>query len=800
MSSYAHTVMKILDVASLERGQNLSIEFDPAYQRLEVHYVMLRRKGVTIDLLGRRGFKVIQREENLESDLYDARLTALLLMEGLENGDTLEYAYTRRGQNPIFGGRFMSAVAMQYDVPVRKRYTSLRVPRGRQVDIRYEVETRVPEIVTLDGFVEYRWEDLDLPALEVESSLPSWFDPYPGINFSEFRSWKEVVDWAAGVYAAAGAGNDGVAPVVERLRRKAPDPEGYARGALEFVQDEIRYFGMEVGENSHRPTSPARVLTQRFGDCKDKALLLCALLEGGGIRANPVLVNTYKRDRIDPALSWPLAFNHVVVRVLLGTRAYYVDPTAGFQRGGIQERCISTAHKGLIVGGGIDTLVDIPAGCGGASFVRYEEIFSFNGFDSSAVVEATTMYQGSEADEMREYCRRQTASELEQTGRRYYAGEYRGVRTLEPLRVGTDDTVANTLILLERYAIDSFWIPATDINRREAAVYASALKEYIDLAPGTDRKMPLGIPHPVSASHHITVAFPEPWDVEDDTYFVEDSAFRFKGWVKKTGNRVEIEYEYNSLRDWVAPDELGSYSTNVTLARENIGMVFYKYPDGAWSFTWVFYAVAAVTLLVGGLAARNVLRKRPASNTGFNAAADPVANLHPQDEAKHATNGSPGQESMEIREPRGIAGWLVVPAIGLILSPVRILVELGDSISVFNTGRWDALTTAGQSGYHPAWGAVLAFLLALNIVYVMFYITAAISFFRKLRKTRVLMVSLYIFGVVVAIADAVITDFMSSEITLTEDTSTDIARVVIGTAIWIPYFLRSRRVKNTFVE
>src|SRR5262245_44681328 len=83
MSSYFHSVVRVLDVASFDEGQNLRIEYDPAYERLEVHHARLRRAGETVDLLRRQAFRVIQREDKLESDLYEARLTALLLMEDL---------------------------------------------------------------------------------------------------------------------------------------------------------------------------------------------------------------------------------------------------------------------------------------------------------------------------------------------------------------------------------------------------------------------------------------------------------------------------------------------------------------------------------------------------------------------------------------------------------------------------------------------------------------------------------------------------------------------------------------------
>ena len=68
--------------------------------------------------------------------------------------------------------------------------------------------------------------------------------------------------------------------------------------ALHFVQDEVRYMGIEMGVNSHKPHAPDAVFAQRFGDCKDKTYLFCTLLQGMNIPAYPVLVNTGFKQRL----------------------------------------------------------------------------------------------------------------------------------------------------------------------------------------------------------------------------------------------------------------------------------------------------------------------------------------------------------------------------------------------------------------------------------------------------------------------------------------------------------------------
>ena len=95
------------------------------------------------------------------------------------------------------------------------------------------------------------------------------------LQFSEFSGWSDVVGWANELFQSNGnLGEDGRA-MVETLRKKATE-EDRVVAALEFVQSQIRYFSVSIGESSHRPTQPEVVLQRRYGDCKDKSLLLVA--------------------------------------------------------------------------------------------------------------------------------------------------------------------------------------------------------------------------------------------------------------------------------------------------------------------------------------------------------------------------------------------------------------------------------------------------------------------------------------------------------------------------------------------
>jgi len=125
---------------------------------------------------------------------------------------------------------------------------------------------------------------------------------------------------------------------------------------------DIRYFGAELGVNTHRPTAPDKVLAQRFGDCKDKVLLLISLLRRLDIPASPVLVSTSFRGGIGELLPSPLAFDHVIMRVAMPGVFFWLDATRSHQTGTLAHRqSIRGWARGYGLGDTTATLTDLPS-------------------------------------------------------------------------------------------------------------------------------------------------------------------------------------------------------------------------------------------------------------------------------------------------------------------------------------------------------------------------------------------------------------------------------------------------------
>lgn len=157
---------------------------------------------------------------------------------------------------------------------------------------------------------------------------------------------------------------------------------------------------------------------------------------------------------------------------------------------------------------------------------------------------------------------------------------------------------------------------------------------------------------------------------------------------------------------------------------------------------------------------------------------------------------------LDLAGPRGIGGWLILPLIGLVLNPIRLGMTLvNDLLPVFRPETWNALTTPGQENYHAMWGPLLLFELVTNLLVGVFTVVLLVLFLRKSRRVPLLMIALLAGHVLIQVVDWALVGTIPA---LAHDPKaqdfSDLRRALIGAAIWIPYFVKSRRVRNTFVN
>ena len=158
--------------------------------------------------------------------------------------------------------------------------------------------------------------------------------------------------------------------------------------------------------------------------------------------------------------------------------------------------------------------------------------------------------------------------------------------------------------------------------------------------------------------------------------------------------------------------------------------------------------------------------------------------------------------TQDTQEPKGLGGWLIVPAIGLFVLPFRLLTSLhSDFLPIFREGYWEILTTPGREAYHPLWAPLITFEVMGNALFVVFDLVLIYLFFTKSHRFPYLFIAFIVANVVFVVSDYFVAGLIPA-VAAQKDTESirEMIRAVSTAIIWVPYFLVSQRVKNTFVR
>jgi hypothetical protein len=770
---FYHFAIKILNNEGVQEMSDLSFDYDPAYQKLTLHQIDIIRDNQVIRKLKQQQIRSIQREDNMERHMYDGMLTSIANLTDIRSGDIIEYAYTTTGENPIFEGHFDDKLYFQYGVPVEHQYTRLLLTGNRKMQFKYRNGAVQPQIKTMNGNTSYVWEYGRMKSLLYDINTPSWYDPYPSVFVSDYESWGAISGQFEKYYALDDQKKKELKKKIENLTKDSVLDSVIIK-LIRFVQDDIRYLAFEDGINSHKPDLPLKVLNQRYGDCKAKSFLLSEMLRSCGIDASPVLVNAEKGMIIEDYLPTPNAFNHCIVQINRYGKAYYIDPTLSNQGGDLEHYYCPYYHLGLVLKQDEKSLVKIPFW--GYTNTRVTETFHMKEIGKSASLYVHTVYTGGDADSQRATFKSTNLESAQKSYLDFYSKLYPNIRADGSLKITDTREINNEFITDEHYIIDSLWEKSDDNPKMlVASFYPLSLESLVSGKKSPKRTMPYRVIYPVDFEHTTEIVLPEDWSANNATESIHTESVRYDYRVNKIENTIFISHKYKTLCEYIEAGKAESFIAKHEdiMNKFSYVLTYSKSPasDG-FRISWTALAVALAVLIVGSFIAVKIFKNY---DVGF------VCSTH---------NSMP------------IGGWLVLIGIGLVFSPLRMVIELSKTPQYFNSNVWNSLLQAYGSTKGLLLGALMSFELIYNILLPVFFVLAASLFFSRRTIFPKIAIILYITISAVTLFDYLASRGLNPAVFGENDKSASyksIAQNIVIAAIWVPYLLYSDRVKNTFV-
>lgn len=321
-----------VDVIAVGRGgpgeHHIEVPFVPSQSSVEI----LRAEVVRAD--GRIERKVSQDLEQLSEGsvgLYYDLEQIKLGFKNLKPGDVLLVeAVTRDFAGDPFGFVFGELLPLAGHRPIVETEIVVQLPAGTPLHhVVWDPRRTAPRPVKLKRLagstasVGRIWDVWRLnlhntPAVVAEHDMPGVSEVVPYLHMSSFDSWTAATRWYGGLLRQSMptvGGDPQLARLAASLVVGKQDLASRVHAVYRHVADKIRYVGLEFGIHSLQPHAPALVLQRQFGDCKDKATLIVALLAELGIPAEVALVRTADNGRLGDGVASLGVFNHAIAYV-----------------------------------------------------------------------------------------------------------------------------------------------------------------------------------------------------------------------------------------------------------------------------------------------------------------------------------------------------------------------------------------------------------------------------------------------------------------------------------------------------
>jgi tetratricopeptide (TPR) repeat protein len=264
----------------------------------------------------------ITREAPFYSDLKEKQVA----VKGLEVGDTLEYAYRERVTMPLAPGEYWFQHSFIRVGVVLQEELEVSVPLDRYLSAN---SSTVHPTVTEKGayrVLDWKTSHLEPTSNNKKSQVEQPDEQKPAdVLLSSFRTWDEIGNWVKSLVDPQVVPTPEIKAKAAELTRDAKTDSEKIHILYDYVSLKFRYIGIDLGIGRYQPHSAADVLSNGYGDCKDKHTLFSALLAAVGIKAYPALISS--GADIDRNVPSPEQFNHMITALPQEKGILYLDTT-----------------------------------------------------------------------------------------------------------------------------------------------------------------------------------------------------------------------------------------------------------------------------------------------------------------------------------------------------------------------------------------------------------------------------------------------------------------------------------------
>ena len=517
----------VLDNNGVTQFSTLEFDFDPAFEQLFVNQLLVRNADG--DVVGEGDiatYYITNSESGFEAS---TERTVNLPVPSVAPGVVIEAVVSKR--TAVEDGTFpLESLYFSSDRPVGYRAVFVE---GKHKNLNHRRRDLPPPrelgkalVWESENPVVYRWEPMQpgfdqiLPILRLGTADAGWAESGTGY----LNKIHDKLD---------------VSSVADRAQRLVEGVRGRDRQIeilSAFVQEEISYKALEFGRRAYIPKTARKTLRDRYGDCKDHAVLLYALLQSAGIEASLALVNLNNKVLSD--LPTTDQFDHMIVAVETDAGLVYIDPTdKDLHLGQLSPRMMAGNYA--LVLSEQPTLLKIPEYASDLTGLSIERTVTLRGTESILAVSETARFSGYQAAELRGQLRGIETSETKVSLQRWLSTRYADAELVEYFVESVFDPAYDLVIEMQ------YTIPIDADGSFDLPGFVEA--EYLDSEFDPSRRFPFEYSAPLRISSLTSLQAPPGRRLDALSGKPDGGESKFGNWkreVSQNGDHWEFRFDF----------------------------------------------------------------------------------------------------------------------------------------------------------------------------------------------------------------------------------------------------------------
>lgn len=380
-------VVEIRNQAGVKALSVIPFDFASNSEHVEIDYIRVRHADGTVVTTPPADAQELPEQVTREAPFYSDLKQEQIPIRGLQPGDLLEYKLRIVRTKPEAPGHFWGSDTFfvpSSNVVIRSEVIELHVPKDAYVQVwSPNYKPTVSDSATT-GQRTYHWQSNqllpvagkkrnDLLKLDNNPTLGTDDNPaLPHIAWTNFHSWQEVGAWYRSLEGSRTQPDDDVRAKVATLIAGKTTPDEKARAIYGYVSSQVRYIGVAFGVGRFQPHEAGDVLSNQYGDCKDKSTLLISMLSAAGISADPVLIGA--GITFNPDVPSPGSFNHAITLAQVDGKPVWLDSTPEVSPYQLLNSIIRNKRALVIPSTGDPRIETTPADTPFPSFIHFDAV------------------------------------------------------------------------------------------------------------------------------------------------------------------------------------------------------------------------------------------------------------------------------------------------------------------------------------------------------------------------------------------------------------------------------------------